>query len=174
MNKLFLSLVFLFIFSNFAAAQKFGYINSEYILSKMPEYAEKQAELEQLAKSYDKEVRSLYNEAEVMRSELRANQVLFTAIMIEEKQTEIDKKAKEALDKHTQVFGYEGLYFKKQKELLEPLRDKMVKAYEMVCKKNKIDMMFDKAADIAIVYSNPVHDYTEFVLEELGLIELDN
>ena len=50
----------------------------------------------------------------------------------------------------------------------------MVKAYEVVCKKNKLDIMFDKAADIAIVYSNPVHDYTEFVLEELGLIKKEN
>ena len=122
MKKLFLVLAFLPLFINFAAAQKFGYINSEYILSKMPEYAEKQVELEQLAKSYDKEVRSLYNEAEVMRSELRANQVLFTAIMIEEKQIEIDKKAKEALDKHTQVFGYEGLYFRKQKGVTESIK----------------------------------------------------
>lgn len=174
MNKFILPLAFLFIFSNFAAAQKFGYVNSEYILSQMPDYSEKQNELEILAKSYDKEVRSLYNEAEVMRSELRANQVLFTAVMIEEKQAEIDLKAKEALDKHTQVFGYDGLYFKKQKELLEPLRDKMAKAYEVVCKKNKLAIMFDKASDISIVYSDPVHDYTEFVLEELGLIEKEN
>ncbi len=174
MNKIFLPLAFLLIISNFATAQKFGYINSEYILGKMPDYAEKQQELEALAKEYDKEVRSLYNDAEVMRAELRANRVLYTPVMVEEKQAEIDKKAQEALEKSTQLFGYDGLYFKKQKELLQPLREKMVKAYEAVSKKYKLDLMLDKAADLAIVYSNPVHDYTEFVLEELGLGETEN
>ncbi len=170
----YLTLIFIFAAAQNVSAQKFGYINSDYILSKMPEYAEKEKELDALAREYDKEVRSLYNEVEVMRAELRANQVLFTAVMIEEKQAEIDKKAQEALDRNTQVFGYDGLFLKKQKELLQPLYDKMAKAYEVVAKKHKLDLMLDKAADIAIVYSNPVHDYTEFVLEELGLIEKEN
>ena len=98
-------------------AQKFGYINSEYILSKMPDYAEKQQELEQLAKDYDKQVRSLYNDVEVMGAELRANRVLFTPVMVQDKEAEIEKKAGEASDKHTQFFGYDGLYFKKQRSL---------------------------------------------------------
>ena len=174
MNKLYVLLAFLLIIPKFAAAQKFGYVNSEYILSQMPEYAEKQKELEALIQKYEKEVRSLYDEAEVMRAELRANRVLLGAVIIEERQAEIDKKAKEASDKNTQFFGYEGLFFKKQKELIQPLREKMNLAYEAVCKKQKLDLLLDKASDLSIVYSNPVHDYTEFVLEELGLLEKDN
>ena len=79
------------------------------------------------------------------------------------------QKEQEALEKYTELFGYDGLYYKKVDELVKPLRDIVSKAVEVVAKRNGLDYVFDKAADVGIIYSNPVHDYTEFVLEELGL-----
>ena len=58
-------------------------------------------------------------------------------------------------------------HIKKVEELLTPLRTKVNLAVEVVGKKNGLDYIFDKAADVGIIYSNPVHDYTEFILEEL-------
>lgn len=170
-----LNLIALFlILPNFALAQKFGHIDSDYVLSKMPEYSEKKTEIDQLAKDFQKEVRSLFGEVEAMRTELRSKEVLFTAEMKKEREAEIEKKAQEALDKQTQLFGFDGLLFKKQEELLEPLRQKLWEAVEVVAKKRGLDYIMDKAADVGIIYSNPVHDYTEYVLEELGLLETEN
>lgn len=78
MYKLLTTVALLVIISNFALAQgngygqKIGHFDSEYVLNQLPEYAEKTKELEALAKTYDKEVRSLYDELEKMRAELRA------------------------------------------------------------------------------------------------------
>ncbi|WP_421986710.1 OmpH family outer membrane protein [Roseivirga sp.] len=152
-------------------AQKFGHYDSEYVLNKMPEYAEKVKELEALSVAYDKEVRSLYDEAERMRAELRATEVLLTSEMKKDRTKAIQAKQEEAAKKSTDLFGYNGLYFKKVDELLLPLRTKVNQTVEVVCKKYGLDYLFDKSADIGIAYSNPVHDYTEFVLEELGIIE---
>ncbi|WP_157716057.1 OmpH family outer membrane protein [Roseivirga echinicomitans] len=180
MHKFSPAIVLFFVISNFvlaqneAYAQKFGHIDSGYILSKMPEYAEKKKEIEDLHKEYDKVVRSLQNQAEKMRAELRAKEILFTPEMIKEKQNEIDLKEQEALDKSTELFGYDGLIYKKQNELLRPLWQKMSEATEIVSRKHKIDYMLDKAADVSIIYSNPEHDYTEFVLEELELLKKKN
>ena len=163
--------LFLFIY-NFAAAQrapKFGHIDSEYVLNQMPEYGQKKEELEVLADTYDKEVRSLYGEIEKMKASLKAEEVLLTAAMKEDRQKEIEQKEQEALNKYTELFGYDGLYYKKVDELLKPLRDKVSQTVEVVAKRYGLDYIFDKAADVGIIYSNPVHDYTEFVLEELGL-----
>ena len=159
---------------NEASAQKFGHIDSEYILSQMPEHGQKKKEIEDLYKEYDKVVRSLQNEAEKMRVELRAKEILFTPEMIKEKQKEIELKEQEALDKSTELFGYDGLIYKKQNELLRPLMQKMSDATEVVCRKHNLDYMLDKASDVSIIYSNPEHDYTEFVLEELELLKKKN
>ncbi|OEK06818.1 OmpH family outer membrane protein [Roseivirga misakiensis] len=166
-----LALIFIFAPAQSALAQKFGHYDSEYVLNKMPEYAEKLKELEALSASYDKEVRSLYNEAERMRAELRATEVLLTSEMKKDRAKAIQEKQEEAAKRSTDLFGYNGLYFKKVDELLLPLRTKVSQTVEVVCKKYGLDYLFDKSADIGIAYSNPVHDYTEFVLEELGIIE---
>jgi outer membrane protein len=174
MLKSLLTIVLFSLIYNFAAAQrppKFGHIDTEYILNQMPEYGEKKTELEALADSYDKEVRSLYGEIEKMKAALKAEEVLLTAAMKQDRQTEIAQKEQEALDKYTELFGYDGLYYKKVDELVKPLRDKISKTVEVVAKRYGLDYVFDKAADVGIIYSDPKHDYTEFVLEELGLKE---
>lgn len=173
MYKLLTTVALLVIISNFALAQgngygqKIGHFDSEYVLNQLPEYAEKTKELEALAKTYDKEVRSLYDELEKMRAELRANEVLLTPAMIEERTKAIEAKNQEAINKNTELFGFDGLYYKKVEELLTPLRTKVNLAVEVVGKKFGLDYIFDKAADVGIIYSNPDHDYTEFILEEL-------
>lgn len=173
MHKVLNAIALLLLISNFAFSQKFGHIDSEYVLSKMPEYAEKKTEIDQLAKDYQKEVRSLFSEVEKMRAKFRLEQVAFTSEMKKERQAEIDKKEQEALDKQSQFFAFDGLFFKKQEQLLRPLQQKLWEAVEVVAKKRGLDYILDKAADVGIIYSNPVHDYTEYVLEELGLLEQD-
>lgn len=177
MLKYLYTIVIFSLISNFAAAQrppKFGHVDTEYILSQMPDYSEKQKELQALADTYDKEVRSLYGEIEKMRAALNAEAVLLTAAMKADRNKEIEQKEQEALNKYTELFGYDGLYYKKVDELLKPLRDKISQTVEEVAKRYGLDYVFDKAADVGIIYSNPVHDYTEFVLEELGLKEQGN
>ena len=166
-----LALIFNFAPAQKALAQKFGHYDSEYVLNKMPSYAEKVKELEALSVTYDKEVRSLYDEAERMRAELRATEVLLTSEMKKDRAQAIQSKQEEAAKRSTDLFGYNGLYFKKVDELLLPLRTEVNQVVEVVCKKYGLDYLFDKAADIGIAYSNPVHDYTEFILEELEIIE---
>ena len=162
------------IIPNFALAQKLGHIDSGYVLNKMPEYAEKKSEIDQLAKDYQKEVQALLSEVEAMRADLRAKEVLYTAEMKKEREVEIEKKAEEALEKQTKLFGFDGLLFKKQEELLKPFLQKLWEAVESVARQKKLDYILDKASDVGIIYSNPVHDYTEYVLEELGLLEKEN
>ena len=172
MLKYLYTIVLLLLISNFAAAQrspKFGHIDTEFILNKMPDYSEKQGELKALADSHDREVRSLYGEVEKMRIALKAEEVLLTAAMKADREKEIEQKEQEALNKYTELFGHDGLYYKKVDELIKPLRDKISQKVEVVAKRYGLDYIFDKAADVGIIYSNPVHDYTEFVLEELGL-----
>jgi outer membrane protein len=156
------------VFGHISKAQKFGYIDTDYILSQMPEYKEAQAEIDQLAKTWQSEIQQMYKEIESMYSELQAEEVLLTADMKQERIVEIETKEDEVKDYNSQVFGYEGLFFLKKKELMKPVLEKVFEAAEKVSKTNRLDFMFDKAADMVMIYTNPVHDYTDYVLEELG------
>ena len=154
---------------NFAIAQKFGYIDSDFILNKMPEYAKAQSEIDQLSASWQKEIEEMQKKVEGLYSSFQAEQVLLTEAMKQERLDEIKKKETELKDYQKKVFGFGGLFFLKKQELIKPLQDKVFDAAGKVAKANRLAIIFDKAGELVMIYTDPRHDYTDFVLEELGL-----
>ncbi len=159
----------LFLVNNYTFAQKFGYVDSDYILNKMPEYAEAQSEIDKLSQQWENEVKDLYKQVEALEAKLKAEEVLLTKEMRVERESDIDQKWLEVKDYQKKVFGFEGLFFLKKKELIKPIQDKVFEAVEKVAKGNRLQIVFDKSGDLVMIYTDPIHDYTDFVLEELGL-----
>lgn len=154
---------------NFANAQKFGYIDSDFILNKIPDYRKAQEEIERFSASWQKEIEEMQKGVEGLYNAYEAEQVLLTEEMREERKSEIAKKEEELKAYQRKVFGFEGLFFLKKQELIKPLQDKVFEAVEKVAKSNRLAIIFDKAGELVMIYTDPRHDYTDFVLEELGL-----
>lgn len=154
---------------NFAKAQKFGYINSDFILSKMPDYSKAQGEIDQLSAAWQKEIEEMQKKVEGLYSAYQAEQVLLTEEMKQERLDEMKKKEADLKEYQKKVFGFGGLFFLKKQELIKPLQDKVFDATEKVAKANRLAIIFDKAGELVMIYTDPRHDYTDFVLEELGL-----
>lgn len=166
---------FLFLLAiNDTFAQKFGYVDAQYILSRMPEYQEAQTEVEKLAKGWQDEIQGMVKDAEKMEAALKAEEVLLTDELKAERQQEIDRKWKEIKEYQTQIFAFDGLYFLKKKELVKPVQDEVFEAVEKVAKNHRLQIVFDKSGDLVMIYTDPIHDYTDYVLEELGLGDNNN
>jgi outer membrane protein len=167
------SLLILFALSvfglNFVQAQKFGYFDSEFVLSKMPEYKKAQDEIDQFSAAWQKEVEEMQKNVDGLYSSFQAEQVLLTEEMKKERLETIRKKETEMKEYQKKVFGFGGLFFLKKQELIKPLQDKVFDAVEKVAKANRLAIVFDKAGELVMIYTDPRHDYTDFVLEELGL-----
>ena len=151
------------------SAQKWGYVDTEYILTKIPEYKEAQDEINTLSLSWQQEIANMYKDIEAMYNKLQAEEVLLTKEMREERLAEIKQKEEEVKEYHKKVFGFEGLFFLKKKELIKPVQDRVFEAVEKVAKDNRLQMVFDKSGELVLIYTDPIHDYTDYVLEELGL-----
>ncbi len=169
MKRIILSCFLVFFALSTVFGQKWGYIDTEYILSKIPEYKEAQDEINTLSLSWDQEIQSMYREIEALYDKLQAEEVLLTVEMKEERLADIQLKEEEVKAYHKKVFGYEGLFFLKKKELVKPVQDKVFDAVEKVAKDNRLQMVFDKSGELVLIYTDPIHDYTDYVLEELGL-----
>tara|TARA_Y100000768_G_scaffold165431_1_gene123845 strand:- start:745 stop:1266 length:522 start_codon:yes stop_codon:yes gene_type:complete len=163
--------VFFITISKESFSQKFGYVNSEFILNSMPEYKDALSEIENLSKAWEKEVSDMYTEVEKKEVILKNEEILLTKEMYEEKRIQLDEEWKEVRDYQQKVFGFEGLYFLKKKELIQPIQDILFESIEKVAKKNRLQIIFDKSSEPVLLYTNPVHDYTDYVLEDLGLTE---
>jgi outer membrane protein len=168
--RFFATITFIFLFGlNFVSAQKFGYFDSDFVLSKMPEYGKAQGEIDQLSGAWQKEIEDMQLKVDELYRTYQAEQVLLTEEMKQERLDEVRKKETELKDYQKKVFGFGGLFFLKKQELIKPLQDKVFDAVEKVAKANRLAIVFDKAAELVMVYTDPRHDYTDFILEELGL-----
>lgn len=172
---------FLFIFLScflltfVSQAQKFGYIDSNFILSKMPAYGKVQQEIDKSAETWQREVEKMQGDVDKLKQEYKVEEVLLTDQMKKKRLAEITQKETAVREYQGKVFGYEGMMFKRRQDLMRPIQDEVFTAVEKVAKAKKLQIIFDKSGDLVMIYTDPVHDYTEYVLEELGLAsELQN
>ena len=154
---------------NSSFAQKFGYVDTDYILNQMPEYTQAKSEIDKLSSGWQDEINEMSKNMEGMEVKLIAEEVLLTKEMKDERLAEIDVKRNELKAYQKKVFGFEGLFFLKKKELIKPVQDRVFDAVEVVAKNNRLQIIFDKSGDLVMIYTDPIHDYTDYVLEELGL-----
>jgi outer membrane protein len=135
----------------------------------MPEHKKAQDEINQLSQGWEKEIQEMSKNIEGMYGALQAEQVLLTEEMRKERNDEIQKKEAELKEYQKKVFGFGGLFFLKKQELLKPVMDKVWDSVEKVAKQNNLAIVFDKASQLVMIYTDPRYDYTDFVLDELGL-----
>lgn len=166
---LLLAVVLLLSGAEVAQAQKFGWVDSEFIMAKMPEYAKAQQELALLSDTWQKEIEVQQKDLDKLHRNYQNEEIVLTEAMKKKRQDEILLKEQELKTYRNKQFGYEGQIFKKRQELNKPVQDKVFEAVEKVAKKKSLAVLFDKSGDLTMLYTNPAHDYTEFVLEELGL-----
>lgn len=170
-----IKLLFILLFiPTLSEAQKFGYVNSEFILKNMKEYSEAMNDIDLLSKAWEKEISDMYIEMEKKEISLKNEEILLTKDMYNERRGLLDKEWISIREYQQKVFGFEGLYFLKKKELIEPIQDIIFESVEKIAKKNRLQIVFDKSSEPILLYTNPIHDYTDYVLEDLGLNKKNN
>ena len=152
-----------------AHAQKFGYVDTEFVFSKMPEYQKALGEVDKFTDKWSKDIQDKYVDIEKLQKTYQAEEILLTEDMKRDRQRVLSEKEREAREYNNKVFGYEGLLFQKKKELMKAPMELVQRAIDKVAVQKKLDFMFDKASDFVMLYTNPRHDYTDHVMEDLGL-----
>lgn len=151
-----------------ATAQKFAYVDTEYILGQIPEYKAAQSELDKVSVTWQKEIEAKYAEIDKMYKAYEAEQILLTEDMKKKREADIVAKEKEAKDLQKQRFGVDGELFKKRQELVKPIQDKVYNAVKSLAERGGYSVIFDKAGDLTMLYANAKNDKSEDVLEQLG------
>jgi outer membrane protein len=169
MKKLLFILGFISITATTAVAQRFAYVDSDYILKHMPEYASAQRQLEALSTTWQKEVDQKYQEIDRLYKAYQADEVLMTPEMKKRRQAEIDDKEKSAKEFQRQKFGPDGDLAQKSTEIIKPIQEKMTKAIQAVAEGDYIDMIFDKNSEVMMLYANPRYNKSDDVIVKLGL-----
>ncbi len=154
----------------FSMGQRFGFVDTDYILNQMPEYHSAQKQLDLLALEWQKEIESKKNEIQKMRNDYEAEKIFLVDEVKKQRLADISTREKELRDYQQQKFGVNGELFKKRQELIQPIQDRIFDAIQKVAKDNALDFIFDKAGGVSMLYTNPKYDRSDDVLEELGIV----
>ncbi|MBC7914258.1 MAG: OmpH family outer membrane protein [Pyrinomonadaceae bacterium] len=168
MKKLFLIFSFLFFAGISAYAQRWAYVDSEYILKHVPEYTSSQKQLDALSQQWQKEVDNRFSEIERLYKAYQADQVLLTEDMRKRRENEIVEKEKGAKEYQRLKFGFEGELYQQRIKLIKPIQDRVAKAVTAVAENAQLDMIFDKNSDLILLYASSRLDKSNDVITRLG------
>lgn len=167
-NKLAAIIILLLVGTGVASAQKFCYVDTDYILAQSPAYQAAQAELNNLSVQWQKEVEGKFAEIDIMYKNFNQEKILMTDELRQKREAEIVQKEKEAKDFQKSKFGVDGELFKKRQELIKPIQDQVFAAVSEMATTGGYAIVFDKASDMTMLYTNPKYDKSDAVLDILG------
>ena len=150
-------LIVLFLISSYIYSQRgvrIGYVDTEYILQNLSEYEETRDQLEEKADEWRREIENRFEEIENKKEALNAERLLLTDELIKEKEEEIEIERNEILDYQQKRFGPRGDLIIQRKQLIQPIQDQIFIAIKEIAKSRKYDFIFDKSADIVMLYSD--------------------
>ena len=168
MKKILLGIALILASFSFVSAQKYAYVDTDYILDNIPEYGDAKTTLDELSAKWQKEIEVRFSEIDKLYKSFQAESVLLPEDVRKKKEDDIVKKEKNVKDIQKQRFGKEGDLFKKRQELVKPIQEKIYNAIEQIAADEGYAVIFDKAGSLSMIYTNPKFDISEEILNKMG------
>jgi outer membrane protein len=168
MRKFIIILSVLVFMAGITAAQKYAFVDTEYILNNIPSYKAAKDKLDDISEEWQKEIETKYSEIEQMYKDYQAEKVLLTEEMRRKREDQIINKEKEVKELQKEYFSQDGALFKKRQELVKPIQDEIYKAVKDIATEGGYAVIFDTSSGPTMLYTNPRYDVSDEVLEKLG------
>lgn len=155
-------------FSMAVSAQRFAFIDTEYILENIPEYQAAEREIEQLSMEWQTEIEGMFAEIDRLYREYQAEAPLLPEEMKRQREEHIINKEREAKQMQMQRFGRDGELFTRRQELIKPIQDRIYDAVEHIANRGNYAVIFDKAGGASMIFTDVRYDLSDDVLQRLG------
>ena len=149
--------------------QRYAYVDTDYILENIPEYAEAQLELDKVSEQWQQEIEALFVDAEKKRQDFEAEAILLPAEIKKQREKEIGEALTKAKEMQKKRFGVGGDLFSKREELIKPIQDRIFNAIQEVASDRNLAFVFDKANQSNLLYADPKFDISDQVLRKMGI-----
>jgi outer membrane protein len=151
-------------------AQKYAFVDTDYILNNIPEYTDAQALLDDLSGEWQKEIEAKFQEIDKLYREYQAESILMPEDLKKQKENEIIQKEREAKELQKKRFGKDGDLYKKRIELVEPIQEKIYNAIQDMAVTRNYAFIFDKAAGASLLFADAKFDLSDDILDEIGTV----
>lgn len=169
MKKLILFAIIIFGVTSMANAQRYAYVDTQYILDNIPEYKEAQNKLDELSIKWQEEIELQYQLISRKRKSLQAEEILLPAEIKKEKLKSIVSMETAAKELQKKYFGVNGMLFQKRAELIKPIQDKIFTAIQEIADEKKYAFVFDKANQSNLLFADPKYNISDMVLRKMDI-----
>lgn len=167
MKNLILTILF-FALALPASAQRFGYVDTDYILENLPQYTQAQQRLKAQTEQWNQEIQNRQETLKKRQADFMNEKVLLTEEQAKKEQEDLDFEAKQILELQEKRYGQDGDLIRLRKSLVKPIQDQVWAAVKEVAEKRNYGFVFDKASDLIMVYTDPKFDISREVLLKLN------
>jgi len=150
--------------------QKYAFVDTDYILTNIPEYTDAQALLDDLSAEWQKEIEAKFQEIDKLYRDYQAESILLPEDLKKQKENEIVQKEKDAKDLQKKRFGKDGDLFKKRIELVQPIQEKIFNSIQDMAVTRNYAFIFDKASGASLLFADAKYDISDDVLDEIGTV----
>lgn len=145
-------------------AQRFGYVDTDFILKNLPQYNQAQQTLQSQTKQWNKEIQNRQEALDQKQADFLNEKVLLTDEQIKSEQEEINFEIEELKRLQEKRYGQEGDLIRLRKSIVKPIQDQIWIAVKQVAEKRNYGFIFDKGSDLIMVYTDPKFDISREVL----------
>lgn len=149
-------------------AQKYACVNTEYILSNIPDYASAQSKLDKQSAAWQKELEDKFQEIDKLYKTFQQEAYLLPENLKRKREEELKAKEAEARELQSKYFGPGGDLDKKRAELMKPIQDRVYNTIERIAKEKSYAFILDKSGSATLLYVNAKYDISDQVLDMLG------
>jgi len=136
-------------------------------LSEFQESAEAQRTLDDEQREWLKQAKQMEDEISAMEKELENQSLLLSDEKKAERLQEIQKKYLDYQQFQQEIWGEQGKLYQRNKELTQPIIDKVNQVIQKIGEDLDYDIIFDASVG-NIVYAKDDYDLTDMVLEDLN------
>ncbi len=171
MKKYLLFFSFLLLSSGFVLgqeSQKIGYVDSQVILTQLPEAIKAQGDLDALTNKWTAQLDSMNKALQQSYENYQKQANTMTEAKKTAAQQDLVEQQQAMENFRRDKFAQQtGEIYKKNEEIFAPIKKKIFKAIEEIAKKEGMKFVFDKAGDVVLLYADASYDITYQVLDIL-------
>lgn len=145
---------------------KLGYIDTVKIFAEFKETVAAEEIYKKEVEAWKKKASDMEADLAKMREEIQSQSLMLSEEKLSEKKLQFDQKMKEYNQYMSDVFGDNGQAAKRNKELTQPIVEKINSVIAKIAEDEGYTIVFD-AAQGNIVYAKKTLDLTEKVMERL-------
>jgi outer membrane protein len=146
---------------------KIGYVDSDVIIKDLPEAQAAQQQLQDIVKGWQDELDTMSKDLQAKYEDYQKKQALYNDATKQSEQQKLVDEEQKVNQFREEKFGAQGELAAQRDKIMAPIREKILKAIEVVAKQEKVSFMFDKAGDVLLLYAEKQADYTYKVLDQL-------